>query len=114
MRQSSHDDENALILKAAAGDKHAFGKLYDLYSGKIFTYCLYWLGLQMDAGKLTGSVFLKVWESLPSFGKRGGNMHFRVCLAVDHTLYHPLRSIHITASIITLPLLFIKLALHVK
>jgi len=87
MRQSSYNDEKALILKAVDGDKHAFGKLYDLYSGKIYQYCLYRLGSQMDAGDMTGTVFLKAWESLPSFGKRNGDMHFRAWLyRIAHNL----------------------------
>jgi len=69
-----------LIQEAMAGDKHAFGRLYDLYAGQIFRYVLLRVGDRSAAMDMTEDVFLKAWESLPRFGRKERGLNFRAWL----------------------------------
>ncbi|MDK2981419.1 MAG: hypothetical protein PWQ55_1766 [Chloroflexota bacterium] len=72
--------ETLLIQEAIAGNKEAFGRLYDLYAGRIFSYLLVRTGERAAAMDMMETVFLKAWENLPDFGANGRGMNFRAWL----------------------------------
>lgn len=80
-----HDDRNGseelLIQKAIAGDKHAFGRLYELYADRIYRYLFYRSDEgHEEAADMTELVFLRAWENLSHFGKRGRGENFKAWL----------------------------------
>ena len=81
MPQELHNGSEELLIKEAiAGDKQAFGRLYELYADPIFSYLYYRIGERSEAADMTGIVFLKAWENLPGFGTKGRSLNFRAWL----------------------------------
>lgn len=64
-------DENTLVECAIAGDADAFGELYLLHLDAIFRYIFFRVGEAAEAEDLTEQVFLKAWEALSSYQRRG-------------------------------------------
>jgi len=63
-----HDNEaERLAIAGQAGDREAFGRLYDLYARRIYSYLYYRLLDKETAEDLTAAVFLKALEGLPGF-----------------------------------------------
>ncbi len=62
-------EEQALDLAVAAqgGDREAFGKLYDLYARRIYSYLYYRLLDKEGAEDLCATVFLRALEKLDGF-----------------------------------------------
>ena len=56
-----------LVKRAQQGDKEAFGKLYNLYYGKIYRYCLVNIYKSELAQDLCQETFIRAWKSLPNF-----------------------------------------------
>ncbi len=63
-------DEEALS-RAAAGDKEAFGILYDRYVARIYNYVYYRTGNVHDAEDLTERVFLRALKHISNYQNRG-------------------------------------------
>lgn len=63
------DDE--VVVKAVAGDKQAFGVLYERYVGRIYTYVYYRTGNTHDAEDLTARVFYRAIEHISRYRQRG-------------------------------------------
>jgi len=63
-------DLKELISKAAGGDYKAFGKLYDIYLGRIYGYVYYHVRDKMASEDITQQVFIKVWEALGKYEQR--------------------------------------------
>jgi RNA polymerase sigma-70 factor (ECF subfamily) len=63
-------DEGQLIHKAKY-DNRAFGKLYERYLKKIYTYLYYRTGNHADAEDLTSKVFQKAYVHLPGYENQG-------------------------------------------
>lgn len=59
--------ESLLAARARQGDKEAFGDLYELYLNEMYRYVFYRVNNHLDAEDLTEQVFLKAWNSLPTF-----------------------------------------------
>ena len=72
--------ETLLIQEAIAGDKEAFGRLYEKYAGQIFSYLFYRTGEHHAAMDIMETVFLSAWENLPGFGSKGRGLNFRAWL----------------------------------
>lgn len=66
------DEVKYLILRAQAGDKEAFDKIYDLFFSKIYRYIFFRTKHNEEAEDLTSTVFLKIWQSLPRYRVRSG------------------------------------------
>ncbi len=67
-------DETAieqLVDDAKAGDVHAFGQLFDHFSGPIYRYIVSRVNRPSDAEDLTQTVFVKALEALPRYQSRG-------------------------------------------
>lgn len=58
------------IEQCSQGNADAFGLIYDSYVNKVFKYTLHMCGNGSEAEDMTEEVFVKAWQSLPSF--RGG------------------------------------------
>ena len=58
------DKEKELLSRVAAGDKDAFGQLYDFYAPKIFRFIRLKVGSQVLAEDLSSESFLRIWEYL--------------------------------------------------
>jgi RNA polymerase sigma-70 factor (ECF subfamily) len=55
-----------LLDQAAKGDRHSFGKFYELYLKEIYRYIYFRVYSHDEAEDLTTKVFLEAWESLTS------------------------------------------------
>jgi RNA polymerase sigma-70 factor (ECF subfamily) len=66
---SQTDDE--VLIKAVAGEKEAFGVLYERYVGRIYTYIYYRTGNIHDAEDLTARVFYRAIEHIGRYRQRG-------------------------------------------
>jgi len=60
-------DENELVRKAANGDSHAFGRLYDMHVTRVYRHIYYRVGNRADTEDLTQKVFLKAWQAIGRF-----------------------------------------------
>ena len=60
-----------LVARARAGDRQAFGELYDRYAERVFRFALARLPEPADAEDLVQRVFLKAIEALPRYEERG-------------------------------------------
>jgi RNA polymerase sigma-70 factor (ECF subfamily) len=61
-------DVQALVQRAQANDRAAFGELYELYCPKIYSYLAYHLNGRSEAAEdLTEEVFMKALQNLSSF-----------------------------------------------
>ncbi len=67
---SSLTDDDVLV-KAIAGNKAAFGVLYERYVGRIYTYIYYRTGNKHDAEDLTARVFYRAIEHIGRYDQRG-------------------------------------------
>ena len=65
------ENEDNLVLKAAAGDPEAFGALYDEYHPRIYRFVYLKVGSREDAEDLAHQVFLNAWEHVPNYRRRG-------------------------------------------
>ena len=72
--------ETLLIQEAIAGNKEAFGRLYEKYAGQILNYLFYRIGEHQTAMDMMETVFLRAWENLPAFGAKGRGLNFRAWL----------------------------------
>jgi RNA polymerase sigma-70 factor (ECF subfamily) len=60
-----------LVDLARAGDKQAFGELYERYVDRIYSYVLYRTGTAADAEDLTARVFFRAMEHIAGYTERG-------------------------------------------
>lgn len=72
--------EAQLVRQAIHGDKQAFGQLFEWYYESILRYFICRTNERADAEDMSELVFLKAWQYLPSFGKRGKGKNFRAWL----------------------------------
>lgn len=56
--------EKIVVLKALAGNKEAFGYIFDKYSKKIYRFIFFKVGRHELAEDLASQVFLQVWEHI--------------------------------------------------
>ncbi|MCB0167674.1 MAG: sigma-70 family RNA polymerase sigma factor [Anaerolineae bacterium] len=63
-------DEEALVEQAKQ-DPEAFGKLYELYVDKIYSYIYYRVGNRHDAEDLTAKVFFRALNHIPTYKNKG-------------------------------------------
>lgn len=66
------DEYNKFVRKAVAGDKQAFGKLYELFLDRIYRFVYYLVRDEFLAEDLTQNAFLKAWNGLSNFSLKRG------------------------------------------
>ncbi len=64
-------EEERLVRLAQTGDQDAFGRLYQLYFDRVYSYIRVRLGSKVVTEDLTQQVFLNMIQSLPAFRWRG-------------------------------------------
>ncbi len=72
------DKEKELVSRVLAGNKEAFGELYDFYAPKIFRFIRLKVRSQTLAEDLSSESFLRIWEYLQ--GEREIEESFRALL----------------------------------
>ena len=67
------DDEtlDRLVAEAQAGDREAFGRIFDAYAGPVHRFIASRVRSPSDAEDLTQLVFVKALEALPRYEARG-------------------------------------------
>jgi RNA polymerase sigma-70 factor (ECF subfamily) len=61
---------DTLVAEAAKHDPTAFAVLYERYYDRVYRYCYHRLGHTADAEDITGLIFMKALEALPSYQSR--------------------------------------------
>jgi RNA polymerase sigma-70 factor, ECF subfamily len=64
-------DEDVELAQAARNDPAAFKQLYQKWLQPVYRYFYFRVGSEKDAEDLTSQVFLKVYEALPQYHKKG-------------------------------------------
>lgn len=64
-------DDMALVDLVKAGEKEAFGELYERYIDKIYSYIYYRTGNHHDAEDLTARVFYRAMGHIETYTERG-------------------------------------------
>src|SRR5439155_11660734 len=64
-------DEEAIIGLAAAGDRTAFGRLYERHALRVLRHAYFLTGDAALAEDVTAQVFLKALEAIPRYETRG-------------------------------------------
>ena len=82
-----------LVAAAKQGDAMAFGRIFDIYHGRVHRYIVAHTHNPADAEDLTQVVFLKALEALPRYEARGipfGGWLFRLArnAVIDHARTH--------------------------
>jgi RNA polymerase sigma-70 factor (ECF subfamily) len=69
IEQSSIDNESgdSDVARAAAGDRHAFERLYRQHVNRVFSLCVRMVSDRTNAEELTQDVFVRAWEKLHLF-----------------------------------------------
>lgn len=62
-----------LVKQAQNGNAAAFGKIYDVFAGRIFRYVHVKVKNQQQAEDILQDVFIKAWKALPQFDAQKGN-----------------------------------------
>jgi RNA polymerase sigma-70 factor (ECF subfamily) len=76
------------VARAAAGDRHAFERLYTLHLPRVFSLCCRMVGDRGKAEDLTQDVFVRCWEKLHTFRGDAAFATWLHRLAVNVVLTH--------------------------
>ena len=68
----THEQDDALLMKAARVDINAFAPIYERYCQRVFRYCYRRMGHRQDAEDLTSYIFMQALKNVKSF--RGGSV----------------------------------------
>jgi RNA polymerase sigma-70 factor (ECF subfamily) len=79
-------DEPTILDRALAGDERAFGEIVDAHQGVVFNLALRMLNDHEDARDVAQAVFLKVWQHLGRFDRRGRLFSWIYRIALNETL----------------------------
>jgi RNA polymerase sigma-70 factor (ECF subfamily) len=67
MREKTDPDIELVKRIQSDPSEDSFGLLYDRYSGKVYNFCLNYLGNEEDAKDCTQEIFIKVFRSIRGF-----------------------------------------------
>jgi RNA polymerase sigma-70 factor (ECF subfamily) len=70
-RTISEAHEDTLVRAAANGDDGAFCRLVELHQERVFHFCYRWLRNSEDAKEATQDTFIRVYEAIPRYEKKG-------------------------------------------
>ncbi|OGU37258.1 MAG: hypothetical protein A2068_01540 [Ignavibacteria bacterium GWB2_35_6b] len=74
-KRNSSEDEAELLGRIALGDQNSLEKIYDLYSGVIFSLVLRILKRKEDAEEVTQNIFMQIWEKANLFNYEKGTAY---------------------------------------
>lgn len=72
---------DGLLNRVGQGDREAFARLYGLTRGAVYALALSLLGDAQEAQDVSQDVFVKVWESAPSYRSQGSPMAWLLTVA---------------------------------
>jgi len=83
------DSGDALLAEAAKTDPCAFGELYERYYARVYRYVYHRLGNAPDAEDVTGLIFMKALEAMPTYQSKRSSFApwlFRIArnAVIDH------------------------------
>jgi len=61
-----------LVKQSQAGDREAYGKIYQWYRTRIYRFVYYLIGNQQTAEDLTQVTFIRVWKALSYYSRDKG------------------------------------------
>ena len=70
-----------LLVQVGQGDREAFARLYGLTRGAVYALALSVLGDRHEAQDIAQDVFVKVWESAPTYRPQGSPMAWLLTVA---------------------------------
>ncbi|HEU4628380.1 MAG TPA: RNA polymerase sigma factor [Gemmatimonadaceae bacterium] len=76
------------VAQAAAGDRHAFERLYRAHVGRVYSLCARMVGDPAAAEELTQDVFVRAWEKLALYRGESAFSTWLHRLAVNVVLNH--------------------------
>lgn len=79
--QTSEEELDTLLLRTGRGDREAFARLYGLSRGAVYGLALALLHDAQEAQDVSQDVFVKVWESAPSYRPQGTPMAWLLTVA---------------------------------
>lgn len=75
------DDQNSikkLVKECQAGNSEAFGKIYDIFLGRIYRFVFFRTGKKEEAEDISEEIFIKAWGGLKKYQDR--NLPFEAWL----------------------------------
>ena len=82
----SREQEYALVDRAVAGDKDAFGILVRHHQSRVYSTIYHMVGNHEDANDLTQDTFIKAYKALKSFKKNSGFFTWLYRIGVNLTI----------------------------
>jgi len=79
-------EPEALVARAALGDREAFGDLFGAYAGPVTRLCRRMLGSDEDAKDAQSEVFLRAREALPGYDPRRSFRSWLLAIAAHHCI----------------------------
>lgn len=92
-------NEQLVITAAQAGDREAFGQLYDRTVTSVFRYLYYRIGHRESAEDLTSQTFMKALEKIVQYDAAKGSWHAWVLGIAHHVLIDSVRAKKVTTSL---------------
>jgi RNA polymerase sigma-70 factor (ECF subfamily) len=71
VQEDAQTSDEATLARAVQGDQEAFGKLYERYVNRIYSYIFYRTGNHHDAEDLTARVFFRAIRNITNYQERG-------------------------------------------
>jgi RNA polymerase sigma-70 factor (ECF subfamily) len=88
----TQEDDEQLLLRVAAGDRVAFGTLYDRFCRPLYSLAIKMLASESEAQDILQEVFLSVWKKAPMFDPARGSAFSWVVTQVRNRAIDRLRS----------------------
>ena len=79
--EEGNGELDRLLLRTGQGDREAFARLYSLTRGAVYALALSVLGDRHEAQDIAQDVFVKVWESAPTYRPQGSPMAWLLTVA---------------------------------
>lgn len=79
--ESRNRELDGLLLRVGQGDREAFARLYTLTRGAVYALALSLLRDAHEAQDISQDVFVRVWESAPSYRPQGAPMAWLLTIA---------------------------------
>lgn len=67
------EDVKALVLRAQAGNKEAFGEIYKIFFPKIYRFIYFSVRNKEISEDLSQSTFLRIWKAIGSYSDKKGS-----------------------------------------
>ena len=80
------DDDNALMLRAARGDKLAFASLFDRHHRSVVRFCERFVGTRARAEELSQDIFINIYRSASRYRPDARFKTYLFRIATNHCL----------------------------